>query len=360
MYKSHLLGSLVLLLFLSCQHEETEHHEVTPKLEVTNPLVKDVTVHREYVGQIHASRHIELRALERGYLQEIYVDEGQTVSRGQKMFKILPNIYEAELQITKAEAEIAGIELQNTQLLADEKIVAPNELAMAKAKLNKANAEVTLAEAHLDFTNIRAPYNGIMDHLEAREGSLLEEGELLTTLSDNSKMWVYYSVPEAEYLDYMQNADRPEKQQVQLRIANGQVFDQEGIVEAIEGEFDHETGNIEFRATFPNPDRILRHGETGNVLMPIPYERALVIPQKATFEILDKKYVYVVTPENQLEQRAIEIAEELDHVYVIRDGLDPEDRILIEGLRKVRNGDVIDVEFQEPEKAMAQLALRVD
>ncbi|MGB3799234.1 MAG: efflux RND transporter periplasmic adaptor subunit [Lewinella sp.] len=351
---------LLLIVVAGCQHEEEAHHEVTPKLEVTTPLVRDVTVDREYVGQVHASRHIELRALERGYLQEIYVDEGQTVSKGQRMFKILPNIYEAELQITKAEAEIANIEMQNTKLLADEKIVAPNELAMAQAKLNRANAEVTLAAAHLDFTNIRAPYNGIMDHLEAREGSLLEEGELLTTLSDNSKMWVYYSVPEAEYLDYVRNADKPEKQHVRLRIANGEVFDQEGIVEAIEGEFDHETGNIEFRATFPNPDRLLRHGETGNVLMPIPYEHALVIPQKATFEILDKKYVFVVDKNNRLEQRAIVIAEEMPHVYVIREGLTPDDRILIEGLRKVRNGDVIEVEYQEPEEAMSQLALRVN
>ena len=351
---------LTLVLLAGCRHEETEHHEVTPKLEVTTPLVQDVTVHREYVGQIHASRHIELRALERGYLQEIYVDEGQSVSKGQRMFKILPNIYEAELQITQAEARIADIELQNTQLLADENIVAPNELAMAKAKLAKANAEVNLAETHLGFTNIRAPYSGIMDHLEVREGSLLDEGELLTTLSDNSKMWVYYSVPEAEYLNYMQTADRAEKPHVRLRIANGQLFEQEGIVEAIEGEFDHETGNIEFRATFANPDKILRHGETGNVLMPIPYEHALVIPQKATFEILDKKYVYVVDKDNRLEQRAIEIAEEMDHVYVIRNGLGPDDRILIEGLRKVRNGDTIDVEYQEPEEAMSQLALRVN
>ncbi|WP_116126364.1 efflux RND transporter periplasmic adaptor subunit [Lewinella sp. IMCC34183] len=360
MSKLAVLLSLVLILAGSCQHEEAEHHEVTPKLEVTTPLIQDVTVTREYVGQVHASRHIELRALERGYLQSIYVDEGQSVRKGQKMFKILPNIYEAELQIKKAEAELAGIEYKNTKLLADEKVVAPNELAMAKAHVDRANAEVTLAEAHLDFTNIRAPYDGIMDHLEAREGSLLEEGELLTTLSDNSKMWIYFSVPEAEYLDYVANTDKPKQQHVRLRMANGQDFGQDGVVEAIEGEFDHETGNIEFRATFPNPGKVLRHGETGSVLLPIPYEHALVIPQKATFEILDKKYVYVVTKDNKLEQRPVVIAEELPHVYVVRDGLQPDDRILIEGLRKVRNGDTIEVDYQAPERAMSQLALSVD
>ncbi len=313
----------VLSLLIGCHGAEEEHHEELPKLEVSTPLIQDMTVTREYVGQIHASRHIELRALERGYLQHIFVDEGQTVSKGQKMFQILPNVYEAELHVTEAEAEVANIEYNNTKLLADENVVSQNELAMAKANLDKAKAQVSLAGTHLGFTDIRAPFNGIMDHLEAREGSLLDEGELLTTLSDNSKMWIYFSVPEAEYLNYMSDADRKDKQQVQLRLANGMVFDQEGVVETIEGEFDHETGNIEFRATFPNPKRLLRHGETGSILMPAAYPQALVIPQKATFEILDKKYVYVVNEENQLEQRPIVVAEELQHVYLVSEGLEP-------------------------------------
>ena len=356
---AYLLG-LSMLCTLGCQHAEEEHHEAPPKLEVTNPLVQDLTVTREYVAQIHASRHIELRALERGYLQAIFVDEGQTVAKGQKMFQILPNIYEAELQMTKAEAAIAGIEYDNTKLLADEKVVSPNELAMAQAHLNKANAEVALANTHLDFTNIRAPYAGIMDHLEAREGSLLEEGELLTTLSDNSKMWVYFSVPEAEYLNYMADESKPDKQRVQLRIANGKVFEEEGIVETIEGDFDHETGNIEFRATFSNPKKLLRHGETGSILMPVPYEKAMVIPQKATFEILDKKYVYVVDEEGVLEQRAIVVAEELPHIYIVTGGLAATDRILLEGLRRVRNGETIEMNYTPSDKVMASLELHAE
>lgn len=352
---------LILLLCSACQHEEKEKkHEETPKLEVSNPFQKDTVIFREYVCQIHASRHIELRALERGYLEKIFVDEGQSVRKGQPMFKIMPNVYEADLQKFKAEAEVTRIEYQNTKMLADKNIVSANELALAKAKLDKAEAEVALAETHLGFTNVNAPFTGIMDHLHAREGSLLEEGELLTTLSDNSKMWIYFNVPEAEYLDYAASRQNHRQNKVDLEMANGKLFGHTGVIEVIEGEFNHETGNIAFRATFPNPDGILRHGETGNILMHVPYPKALIIPQKATFEVLDKKYVYVVKKDHTLEQRKISIAEELPHLYIIDGGLQVSETILLEGLHKVSNGQQIEVEFQSPERVLASLQLHAE
>jgi membrane fusion protein (multidrug efflux system) len=352
------VAGLLVLALTSCQLKKEHHHnEEMPKLRVTHPMRTDTSVVREYVCQIHASRHIELRALERGYLQKTFVDEGQTVSKGQAMFKIMPNVYEAELLTYKAEADKARIEYENTRTLAEKNIVSQNELALAKANLDRANAEVVLAETHLGFTNINAPFTGIMDHLHVREGSLLEEGELLTSLSDISKMWVYFNVPEAEYLDYISNKKDQRQKRVELEMANGRIFPHPGIIETIEGEFDNETGNIEFRATFPNPDRILRHGETGNIRMNIPYKDALVIPQKATFEVLDKKYVFVVNEEHKLEQRNITIAEELPHLYLIAEGLSETDHILLEGLRKVRNGQEIEVNFQTPEEALAELEL---
>nr|WP_187270923.1 efflux RND transporter periplasmic adaptor subunit [Neolewinella aurantiaca] len=355
------LSVMTFLFLFGCEseHHTESHHNATPTLAVTTPLIRDTTVLKEYVAQIHASRHIELRALERGYLQHIYVDEGETVRRGQVMFGILPNIYEAELQLSEAEADIVSIELKNTRMLAEKNVVSPNELALAEAKLAKAKAEVSLAQTHLDFTKISAPYTGIIDHLHVREGSLVEEGELLTTLSDNSKMWVYFNVPEAEYLDYAANKSSRQTD-VELKLANGRIFDHHGIVSTIEGEFDHQTGNIEFRATFPNPDRLLRHGETGNIEMALPFKDAMLIPQKATFEILDKKYVYVVNDKNELEQRKIGIAGELPHLYIINEGLAPEDNILIEGLRRVKNGQQIKVRREAPKAVLAQLDLHAE
>ncbi len=345
-----------ILLHASCVHEKNEKKE-DAKYLVTRPIKKDTSITKDYVCQIHSIRHIELRALEKGYLQSIHVDEGQFVKKGQKMFQIMPNVYQADLQKAKAEAQVAEIELQNTKLLADGNVVSENELAMAKAHFEKAKAEVSLAETHLGFTNIRAPFDGIMDHLHAREGSLLDEGELLTSLSDNSKMWVYFNVPEAEYLDYITSAEKNHKKKVDLLLANNKRFSQSGIVETIEGEFNNETGNIAFRATFPNPDGILRHGETGSILMTVPYKDALIIPQKATFEVLDKKYVFVVGKDNVVRQKEIIVAAELPHLFVVEKGLSADDTILLEGIRMVKDKQKIHTQFVEPNSVMSNLNL---
>lgn len=358
MHKPFVILGLTVALLSACGHKEHAEQELA-KLEVTTPLRKDTSITKEYVCQIHAFRHIELRSLEKGYLQNIYVDEGQTVKQGQPMFKIMPNLYEVDLQKAKAEAEMVNIEYQNTKALAEKNIVSKNELALAKAKLDKAHAEVRMAETHLGFTNVNAPFNGVMDHLNVRAGSLVDEGELLTTISDISKMWVYFNVPEAEYLDYKASKEMQSNVNVKLKMANGDVFEHPGVIETIEADFDNKTGNIEFRATFPNPERILRHGGTGNILMTVPYKNAMIIPQKATFEILDKSYVYVVDKDNKLQQKLITIAAELPHLFIV-DGLQDTDKVLLEGLRKVHNGQQIAVNFKSPEKVISELKFHAE
>src|SRR6188768_9014 len=156
-----LIGLASLLLFARCGAEKEAEAET--KFSVTRPLKQDTSITREYVCQIHAIQHIELRALERGYLQKIFVDEGQFVRKGQQMFQIMPMLYEAEQQRAKAEANFAEIEYQNTKSLADSNVVSKNELALAKAKYDKANAELSLATVNLGFTSINAPFDGIMD-----------------------------------------------------------------------------------------------------------------------------------------------------------------------------------------------------
>jgi membrane fusion protein (multidrug efflux system) len=335
---------------------KTEAKEEQIKLVATSPWLKDTIITKAYVAQVHSIQHIELRALEKGYLQKIYVDEGQTVKAGQPMFQIMPLIYQAELKKSQAEASYVALEYQNTKQLADKNVVSPNELALAQAKLDKAKAEVGLAQTHLSFTSIKAPFSGIMDHFQARLGSLVDEGDLLTTLSDNSKMWVYYNVPEAEYLAYKEHAaktDGPVK--VKLLMANNEVFNQPGVVQTIEADFNNETGNIAFRATFPNPNGLLRNGETGSVLMTVPLQHALIIPQKATFEILEKKYVFVVDSKNVVHQREVNIASEMPDLYVIKSGISANDKILLEGLRKVKDGDKVDYAYRDPKAVIPHL-----
>jgi membrane fusion protein (multidrug efflux system) len=350
---------LIGLLAGACSHKEGEEEEEASVI-VTCPLKQDTTITRDYVCQIRAIQHIEMRALERGYLEDIFVDEGQHVKKGQRMFKIMPLIYQAEQQKAQAEAKFAEIEYLNTKRLADSNVVSQNELALAKAKFDRANAELSLAQTHLLFTDIKAPFDGIMDHFYVRQGSLIAEGDLLTTLSDNSEMWVYFNVPEAEYLNYKTHSSTENLEKVSLLMANNELFPHTGVVKTIEADFNNETGNIAFRATFPNPERLLRHGETGNIQMTVPLRNALIIPQKATFEVLEKKYVFVVGKDSIAKQREIVIASELPDIYILREGLKENERIILEGIRKVSDGDKITFTFEDPKTVLPKLKIYVE
>ncbi len=353
------LGLLALLCYASC-HSEIEETEEHAKFLVTSPVRMDTVANKEYVCQIHATQHIEIRALEKGYLEKILVDEGQFVKKGQLMFQIMPKLYQAETNKAQAEAQFAEIEYKNTKMLADSGIVSINELALAKAKLDKANAELMLAQVHLSFTEIRAPFDGYMNRLQVQLGSLVDDGDLLTTLSDNSEMWVYFNVPEAEYLEYMGNNNKDQHMIVKLLMANDILFEHLGEVHTIAADFNNETGNIAFRATFPNPNGLLRHGETGTIQIPLPIKNALLIPQKATYEVLSKKYVFVIDKDNIARPTEVIVGMELPHLYVISEGLKESDKILLEGLRKVREGDEVHYDFVEPLSVMKNLSIKAE
>lgn len=348
---------LCALLFASACKENKETKETKKNYLVTSTIKKDTSITKSYVCQIHSVSHIELRSQEKGFLEKIYVDEGQFVKEGQMLFKIMPKLYQAELEKAQAEANYAAIEYKNTKRLADSNVVAPTEVGMAKAKLDKALAELSLAKVHLQFTEIRAPFDGIIDRFKVRLGSLIDEGALLTTLSDNRQLWVYFNVPEAEYLEYKASSAKDSNMIVNLLMANNKTYDYPGEVKAIEADFDNETGNIAFRATFPNPKGLLRHGETGNILVNVPLKNAIIIPQKATFEIMDKKYVYVIDKEKRVHLRLINIAAEMPDIYVISDGLAENENILLEGVRNVNNNDKISYQFIAPETVLANLKL---
>jgi membrane fusion protein (multidrug efflux system) len=352
-------GLCAMLFHASCQSKKTAKEETT-KYTVTSPVIMDTSFTKEYVSQIRSVRNIEIRAQEKGYLQNIYVDEGQYVHAGQILFRIMPKLYEAELLKAQAEAKAAEIELQNARTLADKNIVSKNEQAIAQAKLDQARAEIALAKLHLSFTEIRAPFDGTIDRIPKKLGSLIDEGELLTSLSDNSQMFAYFNVSEPEYLNYQTNIKSRGDNQVNLLLANGEVLSVKGAVETIESEFNSETGNIAFRARFPNPDKLLKNGETGKVLMTMPLKNALVIPQKATYEIQDKKYVFVVDKNNVVRSRNISIKGELPDVYVIESGLSHGDHILLEGVQKVKDDEKIAYQYVAPEQVISNLRLRAE
>ncbi|WP_395743009.1 efflux RND transporter periplasmic adaptor subunit [Prosthecobacter sp.] len=355
------VGLVASIVLSGCHKKEVVQEEEKPQLVLTKPLKKDTLVAREYVCQIRSCRNIEMRALEKGYLEKSFVSEGQVVKEGDPMFKILPLVYQAELKSAEAEAQVSKVEYENTKRLTDNKVVSDKELAISKAKWEQKVAEVNLAQAHLGFTNINAPFPGLMDRLYLRNGSLVNEGDLLTTLSDNSEMWVYFNVPEAEYLDYMATEQTEERKKVELLMANGKIFNQKGRINVIEAEFNNQTGTIPFRADFQNPDRLLRHGETGNIRMTKMVKNALLVPKKSTFEILDHYYVYVVGKDNIIKQERIHVVEPVDDLYIVSSGVTTEDKIILEGMRQARDGDNAgDAKLVEPEAAFKDLKLKAE
>lgn len=350
------VGACVALAAGSGCHHERPHRAEPPRFEVTTAARQDVALTREYVCQIRAIQHIEVRGLERGYLRDIFVDEGQSVRRGQALFQITPVMYQAELARGAAEVHYAQVEYQNTQLLREGNVVSPAALALARANLDRANAQRDLAQAHLRFTHIDAPFDGIVGRLMARRGSLIGEGDLLTVLADNHEMWVYFNVSEREYISYRQTHRPGERVEVRLRMANDELFSHPGVVQTIEADFNNETGTIAFRAGFPNPEGLLRHGETGTILMSSVRRGALVIPQLATYRVLDKVFVFAVARDNTVHAREVTVGDELPHRYVVERGLDEGDRVLVEGLRRVRDGDRVVPNMVSLERVLSEVS----
>lgn len=338
-------------------HHEEERHPVV----LTTPSVMSVPTTQAYVCRMQSRRHIEIRALNEGYLNEIPIQEGQAVRAGERLYDLYPVLYRAKLEAEKAELRLAEINLQNTEPLAARGFVAAPELARAKAERDRAKAKFDQATAELGFTSIVAPFDGIVGRQLMQKGSLVEAGDTLTTMSDNSVMWVYFNVPEADYLRFksLRGATDPKSPRtlrlggatIQLRLADGQIFDKNAATTlTIESEFNRETGNIEFRADFPNPKGLLRHGQTGTLLINQKLSGAVVIPQRATFEILDRKYVFVVDEKGVAHQREITVARELEDIYVIKAGLSAGEKFVLEGVREVRDGERLEGAQTRPPK----------
>jgi membrane fusion protein (multidrug efflux system) len=352
-----LVVALLCAALPACNSHRKELPEGDHKVVVTSPQSMAVTITRKYVCQIHSKRHIKVRALERGYLEEIAVHEGQAVKQGDVLFRVIPAVYQARLEAGLAEQELAQLEYDYSKKLSDEKVVSSNELLLNKAKLSRAKANATLAQAELNFATVKAPFDGIIDRFLDQQGSLVEQGDTLTSLSDNTLMWVYFNVPEASYLDYMTEVKQHEKDlKIELKLANGKKFAEIGTIGAIEADFNNQTGNIPFRADFPNPDGLLRHGQTGTILLGRALKDAIVIPQRATFQVLAKRYVYVVDNDKVAHQRTIEVEEdELDDLFVVKSGLRVDEKFILDGIRQVRDGEKVEFEDRKSEQVLAHL-----
>jgi|GEM_PF-157202 len=325
------------------------------ELLVTSLVTQKTTLHREYVGDIHALWSVEIYARVKGYLEQIDVDEGQEVKKGQTLFRINDAEYKAELAKARAnlktaiaEAKAAELELNQVRRMVEKAVISKAELEVAKAKydavhagIEDARSALSNASLRLAHTLIKAPFDGVIDRIPLKVGSLIDEGTRLTTVSDIRSVYAYFHVSENEYLEYakLRMKDTVDSNdQIELQLADGSLYAHKGKIETIEGKFDTGTGSIAFRARLPNPKNLLKHGSTGSIRLANHLTDALIVPQKATFEIQEKSYVFVVDQNNQVKMRSFVPKTRVDHFYVVEAGLKPGEKVVYEVLQSLRDG----------------------
>ncbi|MBG9376423.1 efflux RND transporter periplasmic adaptor subunit [Panacibacter sp. DH6] len=327
----------------------------TPELPVIQLATLDTSIQNGYVADIQAVQNVEIRSKVQGYLEKIFVDEGKEVKKGQPLFKL--NDQQFQLQVNKAKAGVANaqaevnaaeLEIKRIQLLVDKKIISKTELELAQSKLKGAQARLSEAKAYeadaslrLSYTMIRAPFTGVLDRIPLKLGSLVDEGTLLTTVSDLSEVVAYFNVSENEYLDYkrkLQNKDLTPYNNVKLVLADGTIYSSPGKVETLEGEFDQGTGSIAFRARFPNPDMLLKHGSSGKVSLTTRVQNALLVPQKAVFDIQDKNYVFIMGADSTVKMKTFTPGTRVNEYFLVKSGLSAGDKIVYEGVQNIKDG----------------------
>lgn len=352
--KSYIFIFLSFLFSTSCSNKNNQISKEVHSFKTFNPKKIDTIYNEHYICDLQSIEHIEIRNKIKGFVESVNIDEGQYVYKGQLMFKLSSKLYEEELIRAKAnvksvlaEAKAAEINFNNLKKLRENNIVSETEFELsqlqyeaAKSKIEAAKSEENSAMVNLISTEIKAPFSGYVNRILKKRGSLLEEGTLLTSLSNNSKMYGYFNVSENEY--YELKLKNENKKVIKLVLANGEYFENEGIIETEEGEFDKSTGSISFRAVFENKDGLLKHGSTGKVEIKNSIKDVYLIPQKSTFEIQDKIFIYVLNKEtNKVSTKLINPIKTLTNFYIVRDGISENDKIIFEGVQHLTDGEIV-------------------
>lgn len=316
-----------------------------------------------YPATIKGKQDIEIRPKVAGFITQLCVDEGSVVKKGQPLFIIDRVQYEAQVKSARAAIKVAKsalntqkLTVQNKKELYKRQIIsdfdlqtAMDNLASCQAQLAQARANLTNALEQLSYCTVKSPANGVVGEIPYRVGSLVSSAITtpLTTVSNISEMYVYFSMTEKQLLDMTRTSGNIKSAlsaipPVELKLTDGTTYSYKGKVETVSGVIDQTTGSVSMRATFPNPKHELRSGGTGSVLLPTVYSASIIIPQKATYEIQDKKFVYVLGAGNKVQAREIKVATQNNgQDYIVTDGLRSGERIVTEGVATLKDGMVI-------------------
>ena len=333
-----------------------------------------------YPATIRGTQDIEVRPQVSGFIVKLCVDEGATVRKGQALFEIDSTQYKAAVNQAKAAVAMADAnvktltlteknkkDLYNNAIISSfEYETAVNQLMSAKASLAQAEASLVSAEQNLSFCKVTSPSNGVVGTFPYRIGSLVSSSisSPLTTVSEIGEVYVYFSMTEKELLQLTKAGGTLKEQldkmpAVQLQLADGTMLEETGKIDAVSGVIDQSTGSVSMRAVFPNDKRILRSGGTGNVVFPYTMEGIIMIPQSATVEIQDKKFVYVLQPDNKIKNVEIQISSLDDgQNYLVTKGLKSGDKIVVEGVQSLRDGQEITPITQSEQAAKFQQAMK--
>lgn len=346
-----------MLLVGACKHEaaptSSPPRDVFP---IGTPQLQDATYEREFVGEVHAARYAEIRARLKGVVEAVHVDEGETVKAGQLLFTISARELQQELlkaraatKSAEAELKLLRLERDNTKMLFEKKVVSEAEMALADSKIEALTARAEEAKANeaqtsinLGYAKVRAPFDGVVNRIPRKSGSVVADDDLLTTVADTSEVLVYFRVSEREYLEYSATAPDSRAKQVSLKLADGSLHPVTGVVDTVESEINRETGNLAFRARFPNPNGTLKHGSSGKVVVKSQVVGALLVPQKSTFEVQGRLFVYAVDANNTTRAKEIVPRLRIGDSFVIASGLSTEDRFILEGVQKIKEGMHVD------------------
>ena len=351
-------------------------------LEVAVMEVNTTTANltNSYPATIKGKQDVEIRPMVSGFITKLHVDEGAVVRKGQVLFTIDPVQYQAAVNSAQASVETAQAALNTQELTTENKRelnkkniisdydlkMSENQLAQAKANLAQAKAQLVNAQNNLSYTEVTSPSDGVVGTIPYRVGSLVSASIAtpLTTVADISEMYAYFSMTERQLLAMIREGGTMKEildkmPDIQLSLVDGTIYPDSGRVETISGVIDQATGSVNMRALFPNKHNILRSGGTGNVIFHNPLHDVIMIPQSATTEIQDKKFVLVLQPDNTLKNTEIKVFTLDDGKYFyVTDGLKKGDKIVIEGVQSLKDGQAITPITPADKEAEYQKALQ--
>ena len=348
----YIVITLSVVFFTSCKNNEQPQQQARGPIPFNIKSIKkqDVVVNQEYSANLEGQQNVEIRPKVSGFIQKIYVDEGQVVKKGQLLFKLETQTLNQDASAAKARINVAQVEVDRLIPLVERNIISSVQLETAKANLAQAKSNYSSIIANINYANITSPVNGVIGSLPYREGSLVSSAivEPLTTVSDTKKVRAYFSMNEKQLLDFTRTFKGQTMQEkinkipeVSLVLIDNTVYTHTGKIETINGLINKRTGSTECRAVFQNSDGILRSGGSGIIKIPFVQKDVVLIPQIAVFERQGKYHLFVVGEGNKVNEKVIEVIGTKDLDYIVSNGIEEGELVVVEGVSKLVEGQEI-------------------